>query len=314
MVVEVSNPERVMFPEPGLTKADLVDYYRQVAVAMLPMMEGRPLTLHRFPRGVGAKGFMQKNAADHFPRTIQRYPVPKQEGGTTVYPIITEPDDIPWLANQGTIAFHIWNSRLPDIDRPDWLILDLDPPDGQGTAGDGEATDSVAMVRDVAGAVGRVLDRFALASVPVVTGSKGFHLWVALDGAESHDRVAEANRALAGLVVKEEPGLATTEFLKKNRQGRVFVDWLRARRGATVVAPLSVRAKPMASVAVPILWGEVDRVTPDQWTMGDVAEVVDRPMPVATLTPQPLPVDEIVAAARDAGIDLDTPFDRFGRR
>jgi bifunctional non-homologous end joining protein LigD len=295
-----------MFPERGLTKADLVGYYERVAEAMLPMMEGRPLTLHRFPRGVGAKGFMQKNVADHFPESIRRYEVPKQEGGTTVYPIVTEADDIPWLANQGTITFHIWNSRLPDIEQPDWLILDLDPPDDGGGA--------VAMVRDVAKATGHILDRFGLASVPVVTGSKGFHLWVALDRTDPSDRVALANRALAGLVVDAEPSLATTEFLKKNRNGRVFVDWLRARRGATVVVPLSVRAKPTAPVAVPVSWDEVDDVTPDQWTITDVDHVVNRSMPVDVVSPQRLPVEEIVAAARDAGVDLDTPFDRFGRR
>ncbi len=295
-----------MFPERGLTKADLVGYYRRVAEAMLPMMEGRPLTLHRFPRGVTAKGFMQKNVADHFPESIRRYEVPKQEGGVTVYPIVTEPDDIPWLANQGTITFHIWNSRLPDIDHPDWLILDLDPPDDGGGA--------VAMVRAVTKVTGQILDRFGLVSVPVVTGSKGFHLWVALDRTDPSDRVSLANRALAGLVVDAEPSLATTEFLKKNRKGRVFVDWLRTRRGATVVAPLSVRAKPTAPLAVPVSWDEVDDVTPDQWTITDVDHVVNRPMPVGVVPPQRLPVEEIVAAARDAGVDLDTPFDRFGRQ
>lgn len=305
-MVEISSPDRIMFPERGLTKADLVGYYQRVAGAMLPMMEGRPLTLHRFPRGVGAPGFMQKNVAKHFPDSIRRYEVPKQEGGTTVYPIVTEPDDIPWLANQGTVTFHIWNSRLPDIGRPDWLILDLDPPDDDGGA--------VAMVRQVAKGAGRVLDRFDLASMPVATGSKGFHLWVALDRADSHDRVALANRALAGLVVTAEPELATTEFLKKDRKGRVFVDWLRVQRGATVVVPLSVRARPTAPVAAPVTWSEVEDIRPDQWTISDVNEVINHPMPAAVLTPQALPVDDIVVAARGAGVDLDTPFDRFGRR
>jgi bifunctional non-homologous end joining protein LigD len=308
-VVEISSPDRIMFPERGLTKADLVGYYRRVAEAMLPMMEGRPLTLHRFPRGVGAKGFMQKNVADHFPESIQRYEVPKQEGGTTVYPIVTEPEHIPWLANQGTITFHIWSSRLPDIEHPDWLILDLDPV-ATGTDDDGGA---VALVQDVAQVTRRILDRFGLASVPVATGSKGFHLWVALDRTEPYDRVALANRALAGLVAAAEPTLATTEFLKKDRKGRVFVDWLRARRGATVVAPLSVRAKATASLAVPVDWDEVDGIRPDQWTISDADEVIERPMPSSVLTPRSLPVADIVAAARDAGVDLDIPFDRFGR-
>lgn len=306
MAVEVSSPDKIMFPDPGLTKADLVGYYQRVAEAMVPMTAGRPLTLHRFPGGVGSKGFMQKNAAKHFPPSIRRYEVPKQEGGTTVYPVVDEADDIPWLANQGTITFHIWNSRLPEIDRPDWLVLDLDPP--------ARADDPVTAVSQVAVAVRSVLDRFGLVAAPVATGSKGFHLWVALDRSRDADEVALANRALAGLVVAEVPDLATTEFLKKDRGGRVFVDWLRAHRGATVVVPLSVRAKPTASVAVPVTWDEVGRVKPDQWTMADVDQILSRPTPHAVLEPGPLPLDDIVAAAGDAGVDLETPFDRFGRR
>lgn len=312
MTVEVSSPDKVLFPASKATKADLVGYYATVAEAMMPSLLGRPLTLHRFPRGIGAKGFMQKNAADHYPASIDRVEIPKAEGGVTDYPMVTQADDIPWLANQNAITFHIWTARQPTLDHPDWLILDFDPPEN--------AADRVELVRSVALGAQSVLDRFQLVSYPVATGSKGFHLWIPLDGSVDHDTASAANRALAGLVVAEQPDTATTEFLKKDRGGRVFVDWLRSRRGATVVAPLSVRANVTASVAAPITWDELPSVAPDQWSMtrpGDVDDLLSRPVPQVARGGdggQRLPVDAIVEAARSAGVDLDTPFDRFGRR
>lgn len=302
--MEASNPDKVIFPQPGYTKADLVGYYNAVADRMLPMLLERPLTLHRFPNGVGAKGFMQKNVAKHFPESIGRFEVPKQEGGgTTVYPVVTEAEHIPWLANQGTITFHIWTSTIPD-GPPDWMVLDLDPSPGSDAAD----------VHEVALSVREVLGEFELTAHPVATGSKGFHLWIRLTGDHDYHQVAVANRALAGLVVVRHPGIATTEFLKKDRKGRVFVDWLRANRGATVVAPFSLRATATASVAVPVDWDEVSDVAPDKWKLTDVEDVLARKNLPDRAEPQRLPVDDIVAAARQEGVDLDTPFDRFGRK
>lgn len=314
--METSNPDKIMFPERGLTKADLVGYYQTVAELMLPMLSARPLTLHRFPGGVGGKGFMQKNAGKHFPASIQRFEVPKQDGGVTSYPVVTEPTDIPWLANQGTVAFHIWLFTVNGGVGDRWLVLDLDPPARLQTAG--ETAESA--VTQVGLAVSKVLADFSLSSIPVVTGSKGLHIWIPVAGGSS-DRLATANRALAGLVVDRVPDLATTEFLKRERKGRVFVDWLRANRGATVVAPLSVRATATASVAVPVDWEELVSVRPDQWTLTDAVELAARPTLLDRAEPfgpddaigEPV-IDAIVAAARQAGVDLDTPFDRFGRK
>jgi len=317
--MEASNPDKVIFPgddtHPTLTKADLVGYYNRVADKMLPMMIDRPLTLHRFPNGIGAKGFMQKNVAKHFPESIGRYNVPRQEGGNTVYPVVREAEHVPWLANQGTIAFHIWTTTTgadgaAGLPNPDWMVLDLDPsPGGQ------VATDVDSAVHLAAAASRAVLDEFGLSSYPVATGSKGFHLWVALDRSQDHHQIAVANRALAGLIAVRHPDIATTEFLKKDRGGRVFVDWLRANRGATVVVPLSLRAKPGAPVATPLDWQEVPDTTPNQWTMADVDQLLARPTLDERVTArQSLPVEEIESAAREAGVDLDTPFDRFGRK
>jgi bifunctional non-homologous end joining protein LigD len=298
--VKVSSPDKLLFPDDGVTKAEVVDHYRLVADAMLQLAAGRPLTLQRFPSGITAKGFMQKNAADYFPDTIRRLPVPKRGGGETLYPVVDQADDIAYLANQNTVTFHMWTSSAGRPGQPDWLVIDLDPE-----AGDVDAVRAAAFtVRDV-------LATFELTGTPVATGSKGFHIWTRLDGTQGFDQVSLAARSLAGLAVAEAPEALTTEFLKKDRNSRVFVDWLRAAPTATVVVPFSLRPRPGAPVAVPLQWDEVGTADPDGWRIHHIEDRLAVPWVAASHT---LPVAEIEAAARAAGVDLDAPHDRFGRK
>ena len=296
---QVTNPDRVIFTDRGLTKADLVGHYEKVGSRMVGFVGGRPLTLERYPGGLDADGFMQKNAGSHFPDSIRRFEVPKQDGGVTTYAVVDRAEDLAYLANQGTVTFHMWTSTMDRPDRPDWLVIDLDP-----TPGD------LGRVRAATHAVGELLGDFGLTGFPLATGSSGFHVWVGIDGESEAEAVTVAARALGGIAAARHPDLLTTEFLKKNRRGRVFVDWMRNATGSTVVSPFSLRARPRAPVAVPLTWDEVDRVTPDGWTLGGVDERLGLDLDVG---PHPLPVDRIVDDARDAGVDLDTPFDRFGR-
>lgn len=298
--MEVSSPDKLIFPADGITKTEVVAHYQRVGASMLPFLAGRPLTLQRFPRGIDAKGFMQKNAGDHFPESIQRLPVPKRGGGETLYPVVREASDLAYLANQNTVTFHMWTSTADRPGNPDWMVLDLDPE-----AGDLEG------VRTATRTVHELLGSFGLASFPLATGSKGFHVWVALDGSQDFGQVSQVARALGGLAVHTEPDSLTTEFLKKNRKGRVFVDWLRNNPTSTVVVPFSLRPRPGAPVAVPLAWEELDTSTPDGWTIHELGNRLDL-KPEAT--GQRLPVTDIVSAARDAGVDLDTPHDRFGRK
>ena len=298
--MEVSSPDKLLYPADGITKAAVVEHYRLVGPAMLEFAAGRPLTLQRFPQGIERKGFMQKNAADHFPSRIGRHPVDKRDGGQTIYPVVTDPADLAWLANQNTITFHMW---LSSVDRPheaDWLVIDLDPPEHQ-----------TAEVRQAAHLVRDVLDRHGLSGVPVATGSKGYHVWIPLAAGTTTDQAAVAARALAGLASADHPDQLTVEFLKKERRGRVFVDWLRNTPTATTVVPYSLRPRPGAPVAMPMTWDELDHSAPDRWRLGHVADRLDA---TPRLEPQRLSVDRIVDSARAAGVDLDTPHDRFGRR
>jgi bifunctional non-homologous end joining protein LigD len=297
--VRVSNPDKLLFPADRITKADVVAHYERVGSLMLDFCTGRPLTLQRFPRGIEVQGFMQKNAADHFPASIARRVVPKRGGGETVYPVVDRAADLAYLANQNTITFHMWTSSAERPNRPDWLVIDLDP-----VAGD------VGAARAATTAVGDVLGSFGIEGFPLATGSKGFHVWVPLippDGGFA--ATALASRAVAGLAAAAHPGELTTEFLKRNRAGRVFVDWLRNAPTATVVVPYSLRPRPGAPVAVPLGWDELASTEPEGWRLGTIAGRAPPPWP----KPQHLPVEAIERAARAVGVDLDTPHNRFGR-
>lgn len=298
--MEVSNPDRVMFPATGHTKADVVAHYEHVGERLLRFAAGRPLTLQRFPKGVAAKGFMQKNAAAHFPESIGRYPVSKRDGDTTEYPVVTQPEDLAYLANQGTITFHMWTSTVSRPHHPDWMILDLDPE-----------ADDLEGVRFATGVLRGLLSEFGIEGFPLATGSKGFHIWVPLTGEQEFGEISQATRALAGLAAHLHGDELTIEFLKKERKGRVFVDWLRNTGIATVVAPFSLRPRPSAPIAVPLRWGELASARPDRWTLDALEDrfEVDTDLPA-----QQVPVEAILKRARSAGVDLDTPHDRFGRR
>lgn len=297
--MKVSSPDKLLYPDDGVTKAQVVEHYELVSDRMLDFLAGRPLTLQRFPGGINAKGFMQKNAANHFPESIERLPVPKRGDGETLYPVVREPKDLPYLANQNTITFHMWTSSSERPGHPDWLVMDLDPEDGD-----------LAGVRSATRVIHSLLDQFGMSAFPVATGSKGFHVWVPLDGTDDFGAVSQASRALAGIAVMQEPDALTTEFLKKNRKGRVFVDWLRNAPTATVVVPFSLRPRAGAPVAVPLKWEELDTAVPDGYRIGTIEERLSLDTQIEA---QRLPVEEIVASARDAGVDLDTPHDRFGR-
>lgn len=296
--MEVTNPDKVMFPEEGITKARLVEYYETVAPAMIPHLEGRPLTLQRYPSGIHHEGFMQKNAGSYFPDTIERVKVPK-EGGTTHYPLVDSVDDLAYLANQGTITFHIWGSRLPHLDRPDRLVLDLDPPSG------GDPPRRAAL------AARQVLDDVGLRSGLMTTGSSGYHVVARIEPEHDFESTGYLARLLAGIVAARHPDEMTTEFLKKKRQGRVFVDWLRNGWAQSAVCPWSLRPRDGAPVAMPLRWDELDSTDPRTWDLGSAPSRLGAgdPWPAAgRLDPEP-----VLALADDHDVDADEPFDRFGR-
>jgi bifunctional non-homologous end joining protein LigD len=243
--VEISHPDKVFFPDAGLTKADVVEYYRGVADFMVPRLRERPLVMHRFPDGVGGDGFLQKKVPDYFPEWIERVDVERERGGKATYVVCKDEAALVYLANQAVLTPHLLLSAAPAPRRPVELILDLDPP-----------VDDPEPVRQAARHVRAVLDELGVVSFVNVTGSRGLHAHVPLDGAAPFDEVRPVARTLAEAVAERDADLLTVEQRKNKRGRRVFIDWLRNGYGQHAVAPFAIRAKPEAPVAVPLDWDE----------------------------------------------------------
>lgn len=297
---EVTNPDRVLFPDDGLTKQDVVDYYISVADLMLPHLAERPVTIQRFPNGIGAKGFMQKNAQDYFPDNIGRIELPKRDGVTN-FPVIRDTEGLAYLANLGAIAFHVPMSRIGSLFAPDRFVIDLDPEQGE-----------LAAVRTAALNTRALLSELGLETTPMATGSKGYHLVARLDASVSSDDVSTTAHGIAWMLADAHPEELTIEFRKVNRRGRVFVDWMRNGPMATGVAAYSLRARPGAPVAMPITWDELATTPPEYWRLTTIAHRLDTPDPIMELPVQSISacVDAVRRRLDERGVELPT-FDRF---
>jgi len=243
--IACSNVDRVMFPADGITKGEMLAYYRDVAALMVPELRGRPLSVVRYTKGIDRGGFFQKHYQKHFPAWLDHVAA----GGKTQvdYPIVDDAAGIVYMANQGSIEFHIWTSRKDALDRPDMLVFDLDPPEGR-----------FDLVRRAAAVLHELLEQLGLPAFVKVTGSKGLHVIAPLDDAATFDDVGELATRIGALVCRRHPDVLTMEFYKKDRKGRLFVDVMRNAIGATLVAPYSLRGRPGAPVSAPIAWSEVD--------------------------------------------------------
>jgi bifunctional non-homologous end joining protein LigD len=258
--VVITHPEKVLFPDDGITKGDVAAYYEAVAPVLLPHIIGRPITMERYPAGIGAKGFWQKSVEKGFPSWLQRVDVPKKDG-VVHHPVITDLASLMWIVNQNTITQHVWISRVPELFHPDICVFDLDP-----------AGNDPAPVRAAAIGLRDLLDELGLPSWVKTSGSKGFHIVVPLDGASNMDDVARFASNVGRLFVSHAPDHLTQEFNKVDRKGRIYVDTGRNGYSATFAAAYTVRAKPGATVSAPCSWKEVEDGTanPDSFTIRTV--------------------------------------------
>lgn len=303
-MIEVSNASRVVFPEVGRTKGDVVAYYERIATRALVHLVGRPVSLRRFPKGLAGPGFFQKNVPPHYPESIERFAVPRHRGKEmTLYPLVRSAEHLAYLANQGVIELHVPTSRASNLIHPDRVVLDLDPPAG-----------ALPLVRRAARIAEEALGRFGLRTVPVATGSKGYHLVGAIEPTVTADVLGTTMQKVATLLAAEHPDALTTTFRVALRGPRVFVDWLRNHPIATVVAPYSLRARPRATVAVPIAMAEIEAIAPDTFTMNDLDRLLDREDTLAVRAAAPDDATAFVAAVDAAfersGLELEV-FDRF---
>lgn len=257
----ISHPEKVLFPDDGITKGELASYYETIAPLMLPHIHSRPVTMERFHRGITEKGFFQKSVTKGFPEWLQRVEVPKH-GGTVHHPLVTDTRSLLWLANQNCITPHVWTSRVPDLEHPDICIFDLDP---------GE--DEPDRLRFVMLALRDFLFELGLTSVVKTSGSKGFHIAVMLDGKTNYGNVSEFAHRVGQVMVERDPANLTQEFSKVDRGGRIYMDTGRNHPPATFAATYAVRAKPGAPVSAPCTWDEIEsgQVSPRTVTLRTMA-------------------------------------------
>ena len=302
MSIAVSNAGRVVFPDPGHTKGEVVAYYERAAARMLVHLAGRPVTIRRYPKGLAGPGFFQKNTPAHYPAWIERIEMPRREGAT-VHPSVADAEGVAYLANQGALEIHAPTVRAPRLGHPDRLLLDLDPPPGE-----------VALVRRAAHLVREAMEGFGMPTTPVVTGSKGYHLVAPIAPTADMETIATSMQELAALLVARHPDVLTLVFRVAKRGRRVFADWLRNGHGATAVVPYSLRARPGAPVAVPIRWQELDTTAPDAFRLATIDARLAEADPLAELAaraPDPAPfVAAIHAAFEESGLELAV-FDRF---
>lgn len=258
--VALSSLNKVLFPGSGITKGDLIDYYRRIAPVALPYFRDRPLSMQRFPDGIAAEGFFQKNVADYFPDWIGRVTLPK-EGGSVTYVVANDAATLVYLANQACITPHLALARCDRPHHPDRMIFDLDPSD-----------EDFSKVRRAAREVRSLLAELGLASFVQTTGSRGLHVVVPLDGAADFEQVRDFAGSLARRLAEREPDRLTVEQRKDKRGSAVFLDYLRNAYGQTAVAPYAVRPKEHAPVATPLRWDEVGAsdLHPRRYTVGNI--------------------------------------------
>ncbi|MDX3226865.1 non-homologous end-joining DNA ligase [Streptomyces sp. ME19-01-6] len=265
--VPISRPEKVLFPDDGITKSDLVDHYRAVSRLILPQVRGRPLMMERHPDGIGGSPLMQKNAPDYFPDWVRRAVVPKEDGEVT-HVVCDDVATLVYLADQACLTPHRWLSRADRPHHPDRLVLDLDPPPDA----------DFEKVRWAARRVCGLLGELGLPGLLMTTGSRGLHVVVPLDRRADFDSVRNFARDAADLLAARHPDRLTTEPRKAERGGRLYLDTQRNGYAQTAVAPYAVRARRGAPVAAPIAAEELDdpELTADRWTLRTFGDRLER--------------------------------------
>ena len=262
--VEISRPDKELFP--GITKLDLASYYADVADTMVPLVADRPLNFERYPDGIGRNKIFQQHASKHFPDWVKRVETPKS-GGTVQHVVANDAATLVYLANQAVITLHAWLSRSDRLDRPDRLVVDLDP-----------SVEDHAVMREAAIAVADLFEELGLRPWAMTSGSRGYHVVLSLGRRADFPTMREFARDFATLAERRHRELFTTEQRKAKREGKILLDVARNNFGTTSVAPYSVRARPNAPVATPLELGELsDSATlPTRWTINNVRERLDK--------------------------------------
>jgi bifunctional non-homologous end joining protein LigD len=256
----VSNLDKLFWPDEGITKGDLLDYYEAVAPVLVPHLRGRPFTMRRYPDGAYGKAFFQKDAPKHMPSWIKTFTAPVSRDRAVRFPVVDDDLALLWMVNMGCIDMNAWYSRVDKPDRPDFVLFDLDP------------TPEVpwAQTMEIALVLHELLETLGLQSFPKTSGGKGFHILVPLDRRSTYADSRHFAEIVAGAIVRTYPKVATTEWSKARRRG-VLIDANQNGEGKTIASVYSVRPHPGAPVSTPLRWEEVgEKLDPRGFTMDAV--------------------------------------------
>jgi len=265
--VEISSPERVIFPEVGITKKELADYYATVEPLIMIDAARRPMTLIRYPQGTTGKSFFQKHDTGSFGPDVKHIPIEEKDGDTEDYLYFDNIKGLLACVQMGTIEFHGWGSKIDKVEYPDRLVFDLDPDVGL----------DFGMVKEAALRLKALLGDLGLKTFPLLSGGKGMHVVAPLDQSEDWPTVKSFAERFTRAIAEAEPKMFTANIRKVERKGRIFLDWLRNQRGATAVMPFSARGREGAPVAAPIAWEELDKYQGgNHFSIRDADELLDR--------------------------------------
>jgi bifunctional non-homologous end joining protein LigD len=267
--VRLTSSDRVLFPDDGITKSDLFDYYDAVAGVLVPHLRDRPFTMKRYRDGIAGEGFFQKQAPKGIPRWIptRQFRTFRREGGSRLvdFPLVNSREAVLWMVQMHCIDMNAWYSRVDRPERPDFVVFDLDPPD-----------DGFVLAVRVAHLVREALEELALRSYAKTSGADGIHVLVPITRRSTFDETYEFAERVSRSIEERHPGLATTEWLKRKRSG-VLVDHRQNGWGKTIASVYSVRPRPGAPVSTPLRWDELtEDVTPRQFGMAEVRARVER--------------------------------------
>lgn len=259
----MSPSDKILFPDDGITRGNVADYYRRIAPHMLPWLQNRPLTLRQYPEGIDHEGFFHKHAPDYFPASIARIDVAKHSEPGKVMSMVSadSAEDLVYFADQHAVEIHMALAAMPDLDNPDQMVFDFDPTDGD-----------FEKVRTAALALRELLEARKLPSFVKTSGSRGVHVHIPLAADRMFAVVKAESKGIAEALRDRLPDITTLEHRIKNRGDKVYIDILRNDHGMNVVAPYSLRAKPGAPVATPIDWEELaDKgLGPQRYTLKNI--------------------------------------------
>ncbi len=256
--VQLTHLDKVYWPDDGLTKGDLIDYYAAVAPVLLPHLKDRPLSLVRYPHGIEEKGFYQKDAPLGTPDWVRLAPLWSKQKDTYINFILCDNvETLVWMANSGVIEVNPWLSRYDNEDCPDFAVFDIDPSEGT----------TWEDVKVVARVIKSLLDQWRLRGFPKVSGATGVHIYVPVEPKYTYQEISLFVKYGAQFIRDAYPEKVTLERKVKDRTGRVYIDYPQNARGQTISSVYGVRATPGAPVSMPIAWEELDRVTPKSWSI-----------------------------------------------